>query len=120
MARTFSYSQAWVSEGGRNTKISAKKAVFLVLSGKKQISPLLLLLEKRLEKSTSGPTWKNPSDAHAHKHENYTYFVKNCVVFHHLAALFNNTNAVSKPRQGDSARYILQTITISCQITNYR
>jgi len=28
--RTFSYIQAWVSEGGRNSKISAKKAIFLV------------------------------------------------------------------------------------------
>ena len=41
--------------GGRNLKISAKKAVFLVLSGKKQISPLLGPLEKHLEKSTTSP-----------------------------------------------------------------
>jgi len=34
VARTFSYTQAWVSEGGRNLKILAKKAVFFVSSGK--------------------------------------------------------------------------------------
>jgi len=27
--------------------------------------------------------------------------VKNCVVLHYLATLFNNTNAVSNPQQGD-------------------
>ena len=27
--------------------------------------------------------------------------MKNCVVLHHLATLFNNTNAVSNPQQGD-------------------
>jgi len=37
----FSYTQAWVSEGSRNLKISAKMPVFLVLNGKKQI-PLFL------------------------------------------------------------------------------
>jgi len=40
VARTFSYTQTWVSEGDRNLKISAKKAVFLVVSGKNQISQL--------------------------------------------------------------------------------
>jgi len=34
---------------------SAKKDVFLVLGGKKQISPLLAPLEKLLKKSTSAP-----------------------------------------------------------------
>jgi len=42
-------------KGDRNLKISAKKAVFLVVSGKKQISPLFDPLEKHLEKSTSAP-----------------------------------------------------------------
>jgi len=37
VTRTFSYTQALVSEGGRNLKTSAKKAVFLLSSGKKQI-----------------------------------------------------------------------------------
>jgi len=41
-------------------KILAKN-VFLVSSGKKQSSPLL----GPLEKSTSAPLGKNPSDAHA-------------------------------------------------------
>ena len=43
IARTFSYTQACVSEGSRNLKPSEKKAVFLVVCGKKQISPLLPL-----------------------------------------------------------------------------
>jgi len=33
--------------------------------------------------------------------ENYTIFVKVDVVLHHLATLFDNTKAVSKPEQGD-------------------
>jgi len=33
--------------------------------------------------------------------QNYTSFVKNCVVLHHLATLFNNINAVSNLQQGD-------------------
>jgi len=41
VARTFSYTQAWGRKGSRNLQISAKKAVFLFSSGKKQISPLL-------------------------------------------------------------------------------
>jgi len=41
--------------GDRNLKISAKKAVFLVVSGKNQISPLLAPLEKLMKKSTSAP-----------------------------------------------------------------
>jgi len=53
VARTFSYAQAWVWERGKNLKISAKKAVFLVSSGKKQISPLLAPHRKIFEKSNS-------------------------------------------------------------------
>jgi len=55
-------------KGDSNLKISAKKAVFLVSSGKEQNSPLLDPPKKCLEKSTSAPPWKNPSDTHAHKH----------------------------------------------------
>jgi len=51
-------------------------------------------IEKGLEKSTSAPPGKNPSDAHAHKHVKLHHFCKKCVVLHHLATLFNNTNAV--------------------------
>ena len=76
MAPTFSYTQAWVSEGGSNSQMLAKKAVFLVLSGKKQISPLLAPLEKLLEKSTSALMDKNPSDVHAQKHVKLHYFCK--------------------------------------------
>ena len=35
-----------VGKGDKNLKLSAKKAVFLVVSGKKQISPLLAPLGK--------------------------------------------------------------------------
>jgi len=37
--------------------------------------------------------------------QNYTIFGKNGVVFHHLATLFDNTNAVSKPEKGDQIVY---------------
>jgi len=63
-------------KGVKNLKFSAEMAVFLVVSGKKQISPLWAALEKLLNKSTNAPLDKNPSDAHAHKHINYTIFVK--------------------------------------------
>jgi len=81
--------------------ISAKKVVFLVSSGRKQISPLLPpLKEKRLEKSTSAPPGKIlPTPIHTSM-KNYTIFVKNCVVFHHLATLFNKTNAVKQAIAG--------------------
>jgi len=79
---------------GRNSKFSAKKAVFLVSSGKK--TNFLTPVEKGLEKSTSSLPGKNPSDAHAHKYGNYTIFVKIVLFLHHLVTLFNNTNAVSK------------------------
>jgi len=68
VVRTFSYTQAWLSEGGPEFEHFSKKALFLVSSGKKQISPLSAPLEKLLEKSTSVPPGKNPSNAHTHKH----------------------------------------------------
>jgi len=55
VARTFSYIQTWVAEGGQEFEVFSKNAVFLVSSGKKQISPRLAPLEKLLEKSTSSP-----------------------------------------------------------------
>jgi len=102
VARTFSYTQAWVSEGGRNLKILATKAVFLFSSGKNKFDHFCPPLEKLLEKSTSVPPVKNPSDAQAHKYVKLPHFCKDtCVVFHHPATLFNNTNAVTKPYQGN-------------------
>jgi len=45
--------------GGRNLEISAKKAVFLVSSGKKtNFTNFVSPLEKCLEKSISAPLWK--------------------------------------------------------------
>jgi len=47
-----------------------------------------------------------------HKHIKMHHFVKNGVVLHHLAILFNNTNAVSRPEQGDQTVHgvLCQTI----------
>jgi len=52
-------------------------------------------VEKLLEKSTSGPPWKNSFRRPCT--QACKIFVKNCVVLHHLATLFNNTNAVINP-----------------------
>jgi len=42
VARTFpTHKHMGVGRGGRNLEISAKNAVFIICSGKKQISPLL-------------------------------------------------------------------------------
>jgi len=91
VARTFPPHKRGCQKRGKNLEISAKKAVFLVSSVKKQISPLLAPpLEKRFEKSTSGSPGKISSDAHAHKHVKFHQLI----VLHHLATLFNNTNAV--------------------------
>jgi len=54
--RTFSDTQVWASEGGRNLKISAKKAIFLVSSAiKTKLQQFWPPLEKRWEKSTGVP-----------------------------------------------------------------
>jgi len=58
VARSFSYTQVWVSKGGKEFENFRKRVVFLVLSDKKQISALLASLEKLLEKSTRAPPWK--------------------------------------------------------------
>jgi len=49
---------------GMLVKISAKKVVIIISSGKKLMLPFLGLPGKLLEKSRSGPPGKNPSDAH--------------------------------------------------------
>jgi len=61
----------WASEGGQGRgvapwilKLLAKKIVFLVLNGKKQISPFLTLPGNIFEKSPSAPSGKNPSEDH--------------------------------------------------------
>ena len=69
--KTKHFLYTWASEGGqgelppRILKILAKKVVFLVSSGKKQILPLLDPATKILEKFPSAPPGKNPSHAHA-------------------------------------------------------
>jgi len=72
--RTFPTHKHGCRKRGRNLKISEKKDVFLVSSCKKQISPLLAPLEKLLEKCTSDPPGKIPSDAHAQKHIKVHHF----------------------------------------------
>jgi len=56
--------------------ISAKNAVFFILSGKKHISPLFGPPTKLFEESTRAPL-ENLSDAHAHKNVKLHIFAKN-------------------------------------------
>jgi len=58
VARTFSYTQAWVSKEGQGFKNFRKKGVFSVSSGEKQISPLLAPLRKTFGKIHQCPPWK--------------------------------------------------------------
>jgi len=60
--RTFRAHKHGCWKRGRNLKISAKKAVFLVSSGKKKFHHFWPPLEKLLEKSTGAPPRKIPSD----------------------------------------------------------
>jgi len=64
VARTFPPHKHGCRKRGKNLKSSAKMAVFLLSSVKKQISPLLAPLEKGLEKSTSGSPGKIPTLMH--------------------------------------------------------
>jgi len=101
---------------GRNLKISAKN-IFLVSSVKNQISPLLSPLGKLLEKSTSGPPGKIPSDAHARKHVKLHQFCeKMCCI-----TLSGNTvhqHQCGKQIAGRQTVHgvFCQTITESCWI----
>jgi len=54
VARTFSYTQAWVSEGGKECENFSKKAVFIVVTGKNQIS---LLLDTSSSQATMKKVW---------------------------------------------------------------
>jgi len=54
-----------VSEEGQEFKNFSKNAVFIISSGKNQISPLLAPRRKTFEKSTSAPPGKILSDDHA-------------------------------------------------------
>ena len=54
---------------GRGAKLLAKKVVFSILRGKKQISPLVAPLEKLLGKSsTAPPPGKNSYNAYDRRH----------------------------------------------------
>jgi len=91
VSRTFSYTQAWASEWGRNLKISAKKAVFLVLSGKKQISPLLANIEKHLKKSTSAPPWKKSFRSPCAQACKMTPFLQKFVLYYIICQHYSTT-----------------------------
>jgi len=95
VARTFSYTQAWVSEGSRNLKISAKKAVFSVsIPNFTTFAPP----EKHLEKSTSAPPGKNPSNGHAHKHAKLHHYCKTlCCIITPSGNTVQEHLAASKP-----------------------
>jgi len=71
VARTFPAHKHGRGKRGRNLKISAKNAVFLVSSGKKT------------NFTTFGPPWKKTSDAHAHKHVKLDHFLQKCVVLYY-------------------------------------
>jgi len=62
------YIWGWASEGGQGAPgfwtFQQQKVVFLVSSGKNQISPFWPPPRKILEKSPNGHRWKNPPDAH--------------------------------------------------------
>jgi len=55
---------AWRSLASLDFDISSKKFVFLLSSGKKQISPFVAPLEIFLKNSLAPPLGQNPSDAH--------------------------------------------------------
>jgi len=84
-------------KGGRDLKISAKMAVFLVLCGK--IFTILTPLENLMKKSTSTPLDKIlPTPMHTSLLHHYTILVKTlCCITPSGNILFNNTNALSKP-----------------------
>ena len=72
--RSFSYIQVGCRKGGRNSKISAKKAVFLVRVARQtfhHFGPP----RKLLEKSTCGP-WKSFRRPCTHKHAKLHHFCK--------------------------------------------
>ena len=86
-----------MSEDGQEFKNSAKNAVFLISSGKNQISSFLAPRKKILEKSASGPPWKNPFRRPCTQACEITPFLWKIVLYYTMATLFNNTNAVSNP-----------------------
>jgi len=120
VAQTFSYTQGWVSEGGRNLKISAKNAAFLISSGKNQISPLLAPRRKTFGKKHYRPPRKNSFRRPCTQTCKMTLFLwKN--VLYSLSG-----NAVQQHQCGEQSiagwqtvhRVICQIIAISCQVTN--
>jgi len=71
-------------------------------------------VEKLLEKSTSGPPWKNYSDAHAHKHVKWHHFCEK------LCCITPSGNTVQQHQCGKQSTARWQTVHgVFCQtITN--
>ena len=74
-------------KGDRNMKISAKKAVFLVSSGQKQISPLLAPPRKTFGTIHKCPLRKIRLTPMHTTIQNYIIFVQNCAVFRGITRL---------------------------------
>jgi len=107
-------------KGGKNLKISAKKAIFFVSSAVKNIfHHFWPSLEKRLEKSTSSCPGKIlPTPMHTSM-SNYTICIK--IVYYPIWQHCSTTPMPYKQATHsvtDCARGILPNITKSSQITN--
>jgi len=126
VAQTYKASKLAFSDH-RRSQWAAKEAmppqaifvfsIFVFSSVKKQISPLLTPLEKRLEKSTSGSPGKIPSDPHAHKYVKFHLF---CEI---LCCIIPSGNTVQQHQCGKQSiagrqtvhGVFCETITESCR-----
>jgi len=119
VARTFSYTQSWVSEWGRNLKISPKKGCFLSFEWQKtNFTTFGQHLKNIWKNPLVVPPGKNPSEAHAHKHVKLPHFCKN------LCCITSSVNTIQQHQFGKQAiaglhsgnGVFCQTITKSCEI----
>ena len=119
VARTFSYTQAWVSEWCSNLKISAKKGCFLSFEWQKtNFTTFGQHLKNILKNPLGPPPGKNPSEAHAHKHVKWHHFCKN------LCCITSSVNTIQQHQFGKQAMagwqcgngVFCKTITKSCEI----
>jgi len=110
-----------VSEGGREFENFSKKGIFVVSSGKKQISLLLAPPRKTFRKIHQWLSCKTPFDAHAHnKHVKLHHFRK---IFCCITPSGNTVQQHQCAKQAISGGQTVhgvfcQRITKSCQITN--
>ena len=109
VARTFPTHKHGCRKRGRNLEISAKNAVFLISSAKKQISPLLAPVQKLLEKSTTGLPGKIPFDAHAHKHVKWHHFCEK------LCCITPSVNTAQQHQRGKQPIAGWQAVSNACR-----